>query len=102
MTAETLVAAALLALATYAIRYAGVRASGSIAVGPDVEALLDRSILVMLAAVATTSALFDGQEPADPSRAVGVVMGGAAALLRLPLIVVVLVAGGTAAILRLF
>lgn len=101
MTVETLIAAALLALATYAIRYAGVRAAGSIAVEPEVEALLDRSILVMLAAVATTSALFDGQQPADPARVIGVLLGGAAALLRLPLIVVVLVAGGATALLRL-
>lgn len=101
MSTSALLAGAVLAVATYVIRYAGVRASGSVRVGPELEEVLDRGIIVMLAAVATTSALFDGHEPADPARAVGVALGGTAALLRLPLIVVVLVAGGATAVLRL-
>lgn len=101
MSTTTLVAAGLLALMTYVIRYAGLRAAGSVPDSELLEQQVDRGIVVMLAAVAATSTLFDGQQLADPTRAAGVALGGTAALLRLPLLVVVLVAGGGAALLRL-
>lgn len=101
MSTPILVAAVLLAIATYALRYAGLCASDALQGSDGLARQMDRGVVILLAAVSATSALFDGHELADPSRAAGVVLGGTAALLRLPLVVVVLVAGGSAALLRM-
>lgn len=101
MSTPILAAAAVLAIATYAIRYAGLRASEVLQGTEGLARQMDRGVIILLAAVSATSALFDGHDLADPARVAGVVLGGTAALLRLPLVVVVLVAGGSAALIRL-
>ena len=56
---------------------------------------------VLLVALAVTSAVADGREPADLARPIGVLVAGVLAWRRAPFVVVVLAAAGTAAGLRL-
>lgn len=62
---------------------------------------LGHSVAVLLAAVAASSAFYDGQHLADWTRPAGVLLGCTAAFLRAPLTVVVLVAGAGTAMLRM-
>lgn len=99
--AELLVACAVLAGATYLVRLAGVTLGQQDSFPEPADRTVDAAIAVVLAAVAATSTLYDGQQLADWPRAAGVLAGAAAAVLRLPLIGVLLAAGGTAGVLRL-
>lgn len=56
---------------------------------------------VLLVALAVTSAVSDGREPADLARPIAVLVAGVLAWRRAPFVVVVLAAAGTAAGLRL-
>ena len=98
--AEVLVACAVLAGATYLVRLAGVALGPRDALSEAADRTADAAIGVVLAGVAVTSTLYDGQQPADWQRIAGVLAGAGAAVLQLPLIVVLLVAGGTAGVLR--
>ncbi|WP_373278181.1 AzlD domain-containing protein [Gordonia effusa] len=69
-------------------------------VTPRVEAVLERATIVLLIAVALTSTLFIGSDVAGPARPIGVAVGILAAVLRAPLIVVIVAAAGTTAALR--
>lgn len=97
---DLLVACAVLAAATYAIRAAGVSVPRS-SLPEHAEPALDRAVVVLLAAVAVTAALYDGHQPADWTRIAGVATGVGAALLRLPLVIVILLAWAATAVLRL-
>lgn len=97
--ASMLAACAFLALATYLIRLGGTVSRGT-QLPERLDQSLEQAVAVLLAAVAATSALYDGQDLADWTRGAGVLAGAAAAVLRLPLVVVVLVAGLTTTILR--
>jgi uncharacterized membrane protein len=89
-----------LAVGTYVIRLVGTASKGT-EIPERLDQGLEQAIAVLLAAVAATSALYDGQDLADWTRTAGVVTGGTAAIFRLPLILVVLIASLTTAFLRL-
>ncbi|WP_234036651.1 AzlD domain-containing protein [Rhodococcus sp. P-2] len=57
--------------------------------------------MLSLLAVVVTSTIFTGHDVAGPARVLGVVAGGICAWFRAPLVVVVIVAAGTTALLRL-
>lgn len=101
MNAELLLACAVLAGATYLVRLAGVTLGQQGGLSEPAGETVDTAIAVVLAAVAATSTLYDGQQLADWPRAAGVLAGGAAAVLRLPLVAVLLTAGCTAGVLRM-
>ncbi|GAA4670981.1 AzlD domain-containing protein [Gordonia humi] len=94
-------AVALLAGGTYAIRLAGVTLRTRTTVSPLVEALLERSTMVLLIAVGLTGTLFEGTDLAGPARPVGVAIGVVAAWFKAPLVVVIVAAAASTALLRL-
>lgn len=94
-------AVALLAGGTYAIRVAGVLLRTKTTVSPQVEALLERSTMVLLIAVGLTSMLFEGTDLAGPARPIGVAVGVAAAWFKAPLVIVIVAAAASTALLRL-
>ncbi|QTX05894.1 AzlD domain-containing protein [Agromyces archimandritae] len=61
----------------------------------------DLVVVVLLAAVALTGAVFDGAEPAGWARIAGVAVGAVCAMLRWPLAIVIVAAAATTALLRL-
>ncbi|KHL10604.1 branched-subunit amino acid transport protein AzlD [Mumia flava] len=97
---EVLVGIGVLAVGTYAVRLIGVVMRDRIALTGEREAVLERCVAVLLLAVAVATTAYDGAEPADGPRVVGVAAGVAAALVRAPLVVVVLVAALVAGGLR--
>ncbi|HAQ60271.1 MAG TPA: branched-chain amino acid transporter [Microbacterium sp.] len=96
-----LTACVVLAVGTYVVRLAGTT-SGGTDIPEKLDQGLEQAVAILLAAVAATSALYDGQDLADWTRTAGVLAAGTAAVLRLPLILVVLIASLTTAFLRLF
>ncbi|KQQ05355.1 MULTISPECIES: AzlD domain-containing protein [unclassified Rathayibacter] len=99
-TAAVTLGIVVLAVGSFALRTGGAALAGRIDLGEATGRLLDRGTVVLLVAVALVSALADGTEPAPASRAVGVAAGATAALLRAPLVVVVLSAAAVTALLR--
>ncbi|NQX05702.1 AzlD domain-containing protein [Rathayibacter sp. VKM Ac-2856] len=99
-TAAVTLGVLVLAVGSFALRGGGAVLRDRIDLGPATQRLLDRGTVVLLVAVALTSALADGGDPAPASRAVGVAAGTTAVLLRAPLVVVVLVAAATTALVR--
>lgn len=97
---QMLIACAALAVATYLIRLAGT-ASERAQLPEVIDRTLEQAVAVLLASVAVTSALYDGQDLAGWTRGAGVLTGVAAAVLRLPLVLVALIAGLTTALLRM-
>lgn len=94
-----LISLAGLAGGTYLLRPTGVRLGGMTRIaGPDETApspartWLDRSAVVLIAAVALTTAVFDGQELADPARLIGVGTGVVALICRVPMLIAVIIA----------
>ncbi|RBP65590.1 branched-subunit amino acid transport protein AzlD [Brevibacterium sanguinis] len=61
---------------------------------------MDRATVVLIAAVCATTALFDGQDLADPARLIGVGVGIAAAILRVPMLICVVAGMGVCALIR--
>ena len=51
---------------------------------------MDRATVVLIGAVFATTAIFDGQDIADPARLIGVGAGVLAAILRVPMLICVL------------
>lgn len=120
MSLDVLLAAAILALGTYLIRLAGVSSSRISAPVPGeagesgesrppealagragpVRHLADEAVAVLLAGVIVVTTLYDGVDLAGGARVLGVLVGAVAALLRMPLVVVVLVAAVCTAVLR--
>ncbi|GEE01634.1 hypothetical protein nbrc107696_22360 [Gordonia spumicola] len=94
-------ALALLAAGTYGIRLAGLLLRTRVTVSPQVEAAIERATIVLLIAVALTGALFTGDELTGPARPIGVAVGVAAAWFKAPLVVVIIGAAATTALLRL-
>ncbi|MCR5978553.1 AzlD domain-containing protein [Gordonia jinghuaiqii] len=91
---------AVLAAGTYAMRVAGPVLRNRISVSATAEKLMDRATVVLLVTVALTGALFVGHDLAGWARPAGVTVGVAAALLRAPLALVVILAAVTSAGLR--
>jgi branched-subunit amino acid transport protein len=96
-----LLAILLLAAGTYALRLAGPTFHTRLRVSPRVERLLTGAAAVLLLALATTSALTEGQHFAGWARPAGVLIAGLLAARRAPFPVVVLAAVGSTALLRL-
>ncbi|SMX77246.1 Branched-chain amino acid transport protein (AzlD) [Brevibacterium aurantiacum] len=62
---------------------------------------MDRATVVLIGAVFATTAIFDGQDLADPARLIGVGVGVLASILRVPMLICVLVGMAVCAGIRL-
>ncbi|GAA1551284.1 MULTISPECIES: AzlD domain-containing protein [Brevibacterium] len=62
---------------------------------------MDRATVVLIGAVFATTAIFDGQDLADPARLIGVGVGVLASILRVPMLICVLVGMGVCAGIRM-
>ena len=103
MKDTTLVVAGLLTLSagTFGFRFCGPVLRQRITVPPWAERLLEVGAVVLLAALAATTALTEGHGFAGLARPAGVLVGGVLAWRKAPFLVVVLVAAATTAVLRL-
>ena len=103
MKDTTLVVAGLLTLSagTFAFRFSGPALRERIAFPPWVEKLLEAAAVVLLAALAATTALTQGHGFAGLARPAGVLVGGILAWRKAPFLVVVLAAAAATAVLRL-
>ncbi|MGO1397908.1 MAG: AzlD domain-containing protein [Brevibacterium yomogidense] len=105
-TVPFLLALAGLAGGTYFLRLLGVRLGARArAGGESTEASggrlwMDRAVVVLVLAVAVTGGFFDGQEPADAGRVLGVSAGMVAGVLRVPMLVCVLIGMVVCAVVR--
>jgi branched-subunit amino acid transport protein len=99
----TLVVAGLLTLSagTFAFRFSGPVLRRRITFPPWAERLLEAGAVVLLTALAATTALTEGHGFAGLARPAGVLVGGVLAWRRVPFLVVVLAAAATTAVLRL-
>jgi branched-subunit amino acid transport protein len=103
MKDPTLVVAGLLTLSagTFAFRFSGPMLRRRVAFPPWAERLLDAAAVVLLAALAATTALTQGHGFAGLARPAGVLAGGVLAWRKAPFLVVVLTAAAVTAVLRL-
>lgn len=62
---------------------------------------MDRATVVLIGAVFATTAVFDGQDIADPARLIGVGVGVLASILRVPMLICVVVGMGVCAGFRM-
>ncbi|MBA4023856.1 MAG: branched-chain amino acid transporter [Gordonia sp.] len=92
---------AVLAVGTYAFRFAGPVLAARWTLPDRLQQLTTAGTVVLLAALVATSTFTDGGDIATPARVLGVAVGGVLAWRRAPFVVVVLAAAGTAALLRL-
>ncbi len=100
MTLSLIVVIALLAVGTFALRFAGVALRGRLTMPPVVARLLPLAAVALLAALAATAALTEAGHAAGVARPVGVIVGVVAWWRKAPFVVVVLAAAATAALLR--
>ncbi|KAB2584063.1 branched-chain amino acid transporter [Rhodococcus erythropolis] len=89
------------ACGSYALRAIGVLLRSRVKLSSFAEKTLDRAVVVLLLAVVATSTIFIGHDVAGPARMLGVVAGGICAWFKAPLVLVVIAAAGTTALLRL-
>jgi hypothetical protein len=99
--ATLVLAAAILAVGTFACRLAGPVLRARVELSPRVEKLVAVAVAVVFAALIATVALLDGHDLAGFARPAGVTVGGILAWRKAPFVVVVLAAAATAAGLRL-
>lgn len=100
-TTAILVSGAVLGAGTFAYRVAGPLLRTQFTLSLKLQELMGIAATVLLVALAVTSAVSDGREPADLARPIAVLVAGVLAWRRAPFVVVVLAAAGTAAGLRL-
>jgi branched-subunit amino acid transport protein len=98
MTVFTVLA---LAAGTYAIRLAGPLLRDRITLPDRARELMSIAATVLLVALIATSALMKGDHFAGPALPIGVAVGGLAAWLRVPFVLVVVLAAAVTAGLRL-
>lgn len=98
-TATMLVAVAVLAAGTLALRVAGPALRARVGLSSRAEHIMTMASMVLLAALVATAALLDGRAFAGVARPV--VVGGALAVRGAPFVVVVVAAASTTAMLRL-
>lgn len=91
---------ALLAVGTYAIRYAGYRLGSRLQMSDRARTMLSDAATVLLLAVAVTTALFEGTHFAGVARIAGVLFAVFLAWRRTPLIIVIIGAALMTALLR--
>ena len=98
-----LVVAGLLTLSagTFAFRFCGPVLRQRITFPPWAARLLEAAAVVLLSALAATTALTQGHGFAGLARPAGVLVGGVLAWRKAPFLVVVLAAAATTAMLRL-
>ncbi|OLF12506.1 AzlD domain-containing protein [Actinophytocola xanthii] len=96
------VSIAVLAVGTFAFRFAGPALRSRITFPPQVTKLLETASVVLLAALVVTSGLMEDGVLAGVARPTGVLVGGLLAWYKAPFAVAVVGAAGTAAVLRLF
>lgn len=93
------VAVLALAAGTYAVRLGGVHFGGT-RLSLPLQRWGTPAVIVLIAGVAATATLYDGQAFAGWARVAGVATAAALAAMRAPLVVVVVAAAGVAAGLR--
>lgn len=98
---ELLVGTVVLALGTFAFRFAGPALRSRVKLSPKAERLMALAAIVLLAALVAVSALTDGHSFAGVARPAGVLVGGVLAWRKAPFVLVVAAAAATAALLRL-
>ncbi|SDD13481.1 AzlD domain-containing protein [Rhodococcus tukisamuensis] len=96
-----MITVALLAAGTFALRFAGPALRTRAGVPVRTEKLMGTAAVVLLVAVAATSALTEDQGAAGIARPVGVLVGGVLAWRKAPFVVAVVAAAVVAAGLRL-
>jgi branched-subunit amino acid transport protein len=96
-----IVAIVALGVGTYTMRLAGVLLRDRLELSPALQRLLPMAAAALLAALATTAALFENAHLAGLARPAGVAVGALLAWRRAPFVVVVVAAAATAALLRL-
>lgn len=94
-----LLAVLVLAIGTYSLRLGGVNFGGSPAAS-RFEQWSEPAVIVLLASVATTATIYDGEDFAGWARLSGVVVAAGLSVVRAPLVVVVAAAAGVTAGLR--
>lgn len=98
---ELLVGTVVLALGTFAFRFAGPVLRSRVKLSPNSERLMALAAIVLLAALVAVSALTDGHSFAGVARPAGVLVGGVLAWRKAPFVAIVVAAAATAALLRL-
>lgn len=101
ITTSLLLGIITLALATYAFRMGGVMLGSTTTLSPRSANTLNLGSVVLLLAVAATSALYQGTELDGIARPLGVLTALVCAIFRLPVLVTVLAAALVTAALRL-
>ncbi|MEJ5914991.1 AzlD domain-containing protein [Pseudokineococcus sp. 1T1Z-3] len=96
-----LVTVLCVAAGTYALRSAGPWVRRRVALPASFARLVTASAVVLLLVLVVTAGLLDAGTPVGPARPAGVLVGGLLAWRRAPLLLVVLAAAATAALLRL-
>jgi branched-subunit amino acid transport protein len=92
---------ATLAAGTYAFRLSGQVLRTRISVPPMARRLLEAAAVILLAALAATTALTEGHGFAGLARPAGVLAAGVLAWRRAPFLVIVIAAAATTAVARL-
>lgn len=90
----------LLAVGTFAMRFAGYRLGSRLPVSERVRNMLSDTATILLLAVAVTTALFEGPHFAGAARVTGVLFALFLAWRRVPLILVIVGAALMTALLR--
>ncbi|WP_329048167.1 AzlD domain-containing protein [Amycolatopsis sp. NBC_01488] len=98
---ELLVGTVVLALGTFAFRFAGPVLRSRVRLSPRAERLMALAAVVLLAALVAVSALTEGHGFAGFARPAGVLVAGVLAWRKAPFALVVVAAAATAALLRL-
>ncbi|WP_018296801.1 AzlD domain-containing protein [Corynebacterium lubricantis] len=102
-TAGFLTGLIILAVGTYLIRLSGVlvgaRAQGDSA--KNIRLWLDRAAVLILLGVAVTQMVYEGSDLAGPARIIGVTMGVLSLFWKRSLILAVVIAMATTAVLRM-
>ena len=91
---------AVLAVVNFAIKATGPLVAGRRALPPTLQRFIDASVAGLVAALIVTGTFAVGQELVLDERAGGMAAAVVAVLARLPMIVVLIVAAGTTALLR--
>ncbi|MCD0444483.1 AzlD domain-containing protein [Glycomyces sp. A-F 0318] len=97
----TMAAVLALAVGVYLVRFAGPAVRGRIKVSERTETMMKRGAMVVLAALVVTGAFVVDGGFAGWALPAGVLVGGVLAWRRAPILVVVIAAAGTTALLRL-
>ncbi|WP_410659180.1 AzlD domain-containing protein [Amycolatopsis sp. lyj-112] len=98
---DLIIAGGVLAVGTFAFRFAGPVLRARFTVSPKAEKLMARAAVVLLAALVAVAAFTEGHEFAGYARPAGVLVGGVLAWRKVPFALVVVAAAATAALLRL-